>query len=299
MEWEHMLKRMLIVGATACLTSTGALAGNAPCPNVADLKGALQKAISAAHGQLGLGLNMWATVVAADGRVCALAYSSDNAIQGQWLASRVISAQKAFTAATLSLGPTSNSGSSTGLSGGKLAISTANLYSAVQPDGSLFGLQESNPVAAAGAYGDTLTSHSNSTLVYTGPTDTSRYGGPNDPMIGDVNGGINVFGGGLALYAPGGNKVGGVGVSGDSSCTDHLISWHLRHLLGLDHLGTIKGVNPDAQRPDNIIFDIGSDSKRAGASVSGWGHPYCGGVSNLSNNTTANGIAAALPPVTP
>jgi len=33
-----------------------------------------------------------------------------------------------------------------------LALSTANLYSAVQPGGSLFGLQESNPVDTKVAY---------------------------------------------------------------------------------------------------------------------------------------------------
>jgi hypothetical protein len=57
----------------------------------------------------------------------------------QWPASRVISAQKANTANSLSLDG--------------LALSTANLYSAVQPGGSLFGLQESNPVNTEVAYG--------------------------------------------------------------------------------------------------------------------------------------------------
>jgi hypothetical protein len=33
-----------------------------------------------------------------------------------------------------------------------LALSTANLYSAVQPGGSLFGLQESNPVDVSAGY---------------------------------------------------------------------------------------------------------------------------------------------------
>jgi hypothetical protein len=33
-----------------------------------------------------------------------------------------------------------------------LALSTANLYTAVQPGGTLFGLQESNPVDATAAY---------------------------------------------------------------------------------------------------------------------------------------------------
>ena len=36
-------------------------------------------------------------------------------------------------------------------------------------------------------------------------------------------GGINVFGGGLALYNSDGRLLGGLGVSGDSSCADHNI----------------------------------------------------------------------------
>src|SRR6266568_3719223 len=112
-----MFKRMLIVGAAVGLCSTGvwaqSLQSSAPCPAFTNLKGNLQLAISQAKGQLGLGLNMWATIVGPDGRVCAVAFSSTDAIQGQWLASRVISAQKAFTADSLSLGPTSNSESGT------------------------------------------------------------------------------------------------------------------------------------------------------------------------------------------
>jgi hypothetical protein len=68
----------------------------------------------------------------------AVAFQGDNR-GDQWPGSRVISAQKANTANAFSLN--------------KLALSTANLFSAVQPGGSLFGLQESNPVNTAVAYG--------------------------------------------------------------------------------------------------------------------------------------------------
>jgi uncharacterized protein GlcG (DUF336 family) len=44
-------------------------------------------------------------------------------------------------------------------------------------------------------------------------------------------GGIIVFGGGLALYAPNGKLIGGLGLSGDTSCTDHVIAWKVRHQL--------------------------------------------------------------------
>jgi hypothetical protein len=69
---------------------------------------------------------------------------SGNQFTDQWLGSRVISAQKANTANDFSL---SNGATlSTGLFPSGLALSTANLYSAVQPGGSLYGLQHSNPV---------------------------------------------------------------------------------------------------------------------------------------------------------
>ena len=85
-----MIKRLLAAGVIACLFSSGAMAANAACPNVTlnQLRSRLKAAVSAARGNLGLGLNMWATVVAADGTVCLVANSSGDAIQGQWLASR-------------------------------------------------------------------------------------------------------------------------------------------------------------------------------------------------------------------
>ena len=66
----------------------------------------------------------------------------------------------------------------------------------------------------------------------------ANYGQPNDPMVGDRIGGVNVFGGGLALYNSSGVLVGAIGVSGDTSCADHNIAWRTRHNLGLDYLAT-------------------------------------------------------------
>src|SRR6185503_6421124 len=187
--------------------------------------------------------HMWATIVDRDGIVCAVAFSGTSR-SSQWPGSRVISAQKANTATSFSL----DSGSFSNGSGqvGGLALSTANLYSAVQPGGSLFGLQLSNPVDTGNAY--------------KGPA--SNFGSSNDPMKGERVGGVNVFGGGLALYAVGHVVVGGVGVSGDTSCADHNIAWRVRNLLNLDHMAAsgltpaVGGVSGDAARPDNIIFDI-------------------------------------------
>jgi hypothetical protein len=171
----------------------------------------------------------------------------------------VISAQKANTGNAFSLDASSSSDGSGAASG--LALSSANLYSAVQPGGSLFGLQESNPV-------DTET-------AYHGPSE--NFGQPNDPMTGRRIGGINVFGGGLPLYAGQHRIVGGLGVSGDTSCADHRIAWRVRNLLGLDHLLGVGGVSGDPDRPDNIIY-LGP-----GEPPNGFKHPDCGGGDDPSD----------------
>ena len=109
-------------------------------------------------------------------------------------------------------------------------------------------------------------------------------------MVGDKIGGVNVFGGGLALYAAGKVLVGGVGVSGDTSCADHNIAWRVRKLLGLDHLEGVGGVSGDPARPDNIIFDITPNPNGGtGVSAGGFGHPTC---LNTAGSDT-------LPPVEP
>ncbi len=230
------------------------------------LKAALVTAVqSGING--GLGFNMWATGVANDGTVCAVAYSGVG-YTDQWLASRIISAQKAATANSLSLGAP---GAGAASSNGKLALSTANLFSAVRDGGSLMGLQFSNPVDTNGAYHNPDGSTPNATL----------FGTPSDPLVGRPIGGINVFGGGLALYDGAGKKVGALGVSGDTSCTDHMIAWQVRHNLGFDYLktGGIGGVSGDVNRPDNIVFDIpaniGGTVGGNGVSAGGWGHPTC------------------------
>jgi uncharacterized protein GlcG (DUF336 family) len=222
-------------------------------PTHAELKAALIAAQGAANG--GFGLEMWATVVDRDGVVCAVAFTGGNR-GDQWPGSRVISAQKANTANAFSLPG--------------LALSTANLYTATQPGGSLFGLQASNPVDVGVAY----RGHA------------ANYGRHNDPMVGGKIGGVNVFGGGLALYAPGGQLIGAVGVSGDSSCADHNIAWRVRDSLNLDSVPG--GVSGDGDRPDNIVYDITPQAgQMPGVSAGGWGHPVC--------TAAATAIAAVLP----
>jgi uncharacterized protein GlcG (DUF336 family) len=219
-------------------------------PTHAQLKLALTQARQSQNG--GFNLDMWGTVVNRDGVVCAVAFTGDNR-GDQWPGSRVISAQKANTANAFSLPG--------------LALSTANLYSAVQPGGSLFGLQESNPV--------------NTQVAYSGnPANNGKQG---DGMVGGRIGGVNVFGGGLALYNASGKLVGAIGVSGDTSCADHNIAWRTRNNLNLDFVPHAAIITGDATRPDNIVFDITPQAgQMPGVSASGWGHPECPNVAPLS-----------------
>jgi uncharacterized protein GlcG (DUF336 family) len=246
----------LCVTGTASADDTGT-DGNAcrDLPGYAALKAALVAATATETS--GLNNQMWGTIVDRDGIVCAIAFTGVNR-GAQWPGSRVISAQKANTANAFSLDSSSNAGGSGQPNG--LALSTANLYSAVQPGGSLFGLQFSNPVSTNDAYDG----------------QSAKYGTAQDPMVGSKIGGVNVFGGGLALYAVGKKIVGAVGVSGDTSCADHNIAWRVRNNLGLDHLSGVGGVSGDLARPDNIIFDIvPNPNGGTGNSAGGFGHPRC------------------------
>jgi uncharacterized protein GlcG (DUF336 family) len=229
--------------------------GCSDLPNYVQLKTAL--AAATATETSGLNNQMWGTIVDRDGVVCAVAFTGVNR-GAQWPGSRVISAQKANTANAFSLDASSNSAGSGQANG--LSLSTANLYSATQPGGSLFGLQASNPVDVG--------------VAYKGPS--SNYGMFNDPMVGEKIGGVNVFGGGLALYGPGKKLIGAVGVSGDTSCADHDIAWRTRNNLKLDHLQGVGGVSGDTSRPDNIIYDITPNPNGGtGISKGGFGHPTC------------------------
>ena len=245
------------VGLLFAVRATGADDDRSACRDVPSY-GALRAALEAARAQAngGFNLEMWGTVVNRDGVVCAVASTGDHR-GDQWPGSRVISAQKANTANAFSL-PT-------------LALSTANLFTATQPGGSLFGLQHSNPVDTHVAYGG----------------NPANNGRANDAMVGGRIGGVNVFGGGLALYNSGGTLVGGIGVSGDSSCADHNIAWRTRHTLLLDYVPG--GVSGDASRPDNIVYDITPQpGQMPGVSANGWGHAAC--------SPAATAIAAGLPP---
>lgn len=296
---------MMLGGALALSSATPSLAQDAiddvtSCADLEDLfdpsslhtvlKTALDDVVDGVFGpNNGLGNQMWATLVDRDGIVCAVAFSGEDR-GDQWPGSRAISAQKANTANAFSLPEGSR------LDGSGLALSTANLWNAAQPGGStyvgnpprnvlpggnLFGLQFSNPVDAGVAYGASP-EHGNG--------DGTDYGTPNDPMVGSFIGGVNVFGGGLALYDPDEDVLGGLGVSGDTSCTDHIIAWKLRDTLGLDFVPA--GVAPGGT--DNIIYDLViSPSPATGNTVSpsGFGHPEC--------SPEATEIGESLPEICP
>ncbi len=203
--------------AAPAFASEGAEATCYGLPSYQQLKTALESARMQSNG--GFNLDMWGTVVNRDGIVCAVAFTGVNR-GAQWPGSRLIAAQKANTANAFSLPG--------------LALSTANLYAAVQPGGTLYGLQHSNPV--------------DTEVAYQGPA--AHFGQPDDPMVGRRIGGVNVFGGGLALYNSKGALVGAVGVSGDTSCADHNISWRTRHSLNLDFVPAGVSIKHD----DNINY---------------------------------------------
>jgi len=261
-----MLKDSANFMALIALASGAIFAQTTPTPTpAADCSllptyAALKTALIAAQQQKnsGLGFNMWGTIVNRDGFVCAVAFTGTSR-GDQWPGSRVISAQKANTANAFSVPG--------------FALSTANLYAATQNGGSLFGLQFSNPVDAAVSYAG----------------DATTYGLANDPLVGKQIGGVNVFGGGLALYAPGKKLMGALGVSGDTSCTDHIIAWKVRSLLNMSYVPAGVGGTGGG---DNMINDIAPDRGTGQlVSASGFGHPTC--------DATATSITAGLPATTP
>jgi uncharacterized protein GlcG (DUF336 family) len=125
-----------------------------------------------------------------------------------------------------------------GFSNDALALSTANLYGPTQPGGPLYGLNNSNPF---------------------NPDFLSQGSG-----IGRVPGGVITFGGGLALYENG-RVIGGLGLSGDTACADHVIAYRMRRLARLDAIPG--GVGPG--NTDNILYAA------PGATPMGFEHPHC------------------------
>src|SRR5881394_7825 len=131
-------------------------------PDYNKLKSALTNAVKEGKGANGgLGNQEWGTVINRDGVVCAVVFSGPDR-SAQWPGSRLISAEKANTANSLSLP--------------NLALSTGNLYSASQPGSSLYGLAMMGP---------------NPNAAFAGPPE--KFGRADDPFVGKPIGGIIVF----------------------------------------------------------------------------------------------------------
>jgi uncharacterized protein GlcG (DUF336 family) len=173
-------------------------------------------------GGLFNGTRMWAAVVNRAGEICAYATSTEDPTQ-VWPGSQAIAKAKAYTANAFSLDT--------------LALSTARLYTFTQPGHSLWSLGQSN-------------SFNPDFLLPPGRIGADRR---------EIAGGLIFFGGGSPLYRNG-KIVGGLGVSGDTSCADHEISKRVRNLAGL---------NP----PGGALVDDITYSAPDGAGV--FTHPLC------------------------
>lgn len=172
---------------------------------------------------------MWSAVVDRFGVLCSVVKAGD-----AWPGSRDIAIAKASTA--------------NDFSNQLFALSTANLYAATQPGGSLYGLNNSNPF---------------------NPAFNQQGSG-----TGQVPGGIITFGGGVPLYQNG-RVIGGLGVSGDSSCADHAIAFRMRKLAGFD--GTPSGPNGTGAGADNIIYPPSMLDIYGPPQTPGFWQPHCSG----------------------
>ena len=193
-----------------------------PQSTVIGIQRELQIVVQMNNGGIFSPSRMWSAVVDRAGVLCSVTVAGD-----AWPGSRAIA--KASTA--------------NDFSNSALSLSTANLYAATQPGGSLYGLNNSNPFNPF--YNQ----------VATGPGPLTG--------VGQTPGGIITFGGGLALYK-GGQVIGALGVSGDSSCADHTIAYRMRHYAGYDAIPT--GILPS----DNIQY------APVGTAPTGFQQPHCG-----------------------
>jgi uncharacterized protein GlcG (DUF336 family) len=201
-------------------------------PTAAELKQFLAAAPAAGGPAGGLfnGTRMWAATVNRAGEICSYTTSTDDPTQ-VWPGSQAIAKAKAYTANAFSLDT--------------FVLSTARLYTFTQPGHSLWSLGQSNLFNAH-------------LLLPPG-----RSGGDRNQIAG----GLIFFGGGVPLYRDG-EILGGLGVSGDTSCADHEIAKRVRNLAGLNP--------PGGPLADDITYSVPD-----GPSV--FTHPKC-------VNTFRNGI---------
>ena len=224
---------LFVARATARVDAQDGRRGNCQqLPDAGALRGLLREAPTAGGEAGGLfsGTRMWGAVVNRDGEICAYTTSTSDPTQ-VWPGSQAIAKSKAYTANAFSLDT--------------LALSTARLYTFTQPGHSLWSLGQSNLFDAS------------KLLPPGGRGDTQQ-----------IVGGLIFFGGGVALYNDAGRIIGGLGISGDTSCADHEIAKRVRNLAGLNP--------PGGQLVDDITY-----SAADGPSV--FTHPLC-------LNTWRNGV---------
>lgn len=198
------MKRIAVVTlALALCWGRSAVAAPANCtglPTEAELRAAMIAAQAATTaGGLFNGALMWGATVNRDGEICSYVTTTADPTQ-VWPGSEAIAKAKAFTANAFSLDT--------------FALSTAMLYTFTQPGHSLWSLGQSNLWNPA----------------VTAPP--SGAGGGK----GQIGGGLIFFGGGVPLYRNG-NIIGGLGISGDTSCADHEIAKETRDQLNLNPAG--------------------------------------------------------------
>src|SRR4030095_12708439 len=177
-----------VIATVPRLTAPAHAAKPANCQNLlsaAELRQFLIQAqdVNKPIGGLFEGRRMWGAIVNRDGEVCAYITSTTDPTQ-VWPGSQAIAKAKAYTANAFSLD--------------SLALSTARLYTFTQPGHSLWSLGQSNLFNP-----DSLA------------PPTGQSGGKNQ-----IDGGLIFFGGGVPLYRSG-KIIGGLGISGDTSCADH------------------------------------------------------------------------------
>jgi uncharacterized protein GlcG (DUF336 family) len=216
------------------LVATSAMAGddpnqgaNASCaglPSASQLRQLLTDAAQTDKpiGGLFEGLRMWAAVVNRDGELCAANTSTSDRTQ-VWPGSQAIAKAKAYTANAFSLD--------------SLALSTARLYTFTQPGHSLWSLGQSNLFNPNALAAPSLANRDRN----------------------EIAGGLIFFGGGVPLYRNG-KIVGGLGISGDTSCADHEIAKRVRDLAGMNPAG--------GKTADDIVYSPPDPS-------SVFAHPVC------------------------
>jgi len=184
---------------------------------------------------------MWSAIVDRKGVICSVTSIGD-----AWPGSRAIAIAKASSA--------------NDFSNSAFALSTAMLYGPTQPGGSLYGLNNSNPFDPTYLAQGSLAQ---------GSIQTASAGALIGAFAPKVPGGIITFGGGVPLYQ-GKDVIGALGVSGDTSCTDHVIAYRMRAAANLKLDPVSNGLNSD-----NIVYYPGIPPQPPVVNPTQFAQPHC------------------------